>query len=197
MANKDETITADSFLSSYQVGALLQVNPRSVNKWVKEGRINAFRTPGGHRRIKASDVVTFLKAHDMPVPKSLEGATRARLLIVDDDPRQLAALQRALKPYSDRMEVQTVDNGIEALVQVGSYKPNLVLLDVVMNELDGLEVCRRLKAREETASIRVIMVTGQLTAEIQEQASAAGAAGCLEKPIKTEQLLEALEQRTA
>ena len=65
-----------------------------------------------------------------------------------------------------------------------------------MNELDGLEVCRRLKAREETASIRVIMVTGQLTAEIQEKAAAAGASGCLEKPIKTEQLLEALEQRT-
>ena len=58
-----------------------------------------------------------LKAHDMPVPKSLEGATRSRLLIVDDDPRQLAALQRALKPHADRMEVQTVDNGIEALVQ--------------------------------------------------------------------------------
>ena len=52
MANKDETITADSFLSSYQVGALLQVNPSSVNKWVKEGRINAFRTPAGTDGLK-------------------------------------------------------------------------------------------------------------------------------------------------
>src|SRR6476620_4737422 len=129
---KAQEIRADSLLTSYQVGALLQVNPSSVNKWVKDGRIPAFRTPGGHRRIRAGDLVAFLNEHKMPVPASLTQASRRRLLIVDDDQRQLESLQRALKPYADRVELQMVGNGVDALVQVGSFKPHLVVLDVYM-----------------------------------------------------------------
>ena len=55
-------ILPDSLLTSYQVGALLQVNPSSINKWVKDGRIPAFRTPGGHRRIRRLDVRVRLHA---------------------------------------------------------------------------------------------------------------------------------------
>ena len=83
---KAENIAPESLLTSYQVGSLLQVNPSSVNKWVKDGRIPAFRTPGGHRRIRAADLVLFLQEHSMPVPKILNNAAKKRLLIVDDDP---------------------------------------------------------------------------------------------------------------
>src|SRR3954468_12254120 len=97
---KSEDILPDSLLTSYQVGALLQVNPSSVNKWVKDGRIPAFRTPGGHRRIRAGDLGSFFNEHKMPTPTSLTQPSRRRLLIVADDARQLESLQRALKPYA-------------------------------------------------------------------------------------------------
>ena len=66
-------ITAETYLTSHEVGGMLQCNPSSVNKWVKEGKILAHRTPGGHRRIKAGNVVAFLKKFEMPVPAALEG----------------------------------------------------------------------------------------------------------------------------
>jgi len=69
----ERTITADTQLTSHEVGKMLQSNPSSINKWVKEGRIAAFRTPGGHRRMFAKDVVAFLKAHTMPIPHELHG----------------------------------------------------------------------------------------------------------------------------
>ena len=180
---KAQEIRADSLLTSYQVGALLQVNPSSVNKWVKDGRIPAFRTPGGHRRIRAIDLVSFLNEHKMPVPPSLQQASRRRLLIVDDDARVLEALQRLLKPYADRVELQTANNGVDALVQVGSFKPQMVLLDIYMPDMDGLEICRRLKSGAETQTIDIVVTSADLTPDNERQALAAGAKRCVRKPI--------------
>lgn len=191
-AVKTENIAPESLLTSYQVGSLLQVNPSSVNKWVKDGRIPAFRTPGGHRRIRAADLVLFLQEHSMPVPKSLNNAAKRRLLIVDDDPKQLSALKRLLKTYKERLEARYATNGIDALVQVGSFKPQVVLLDVYMAELDGIEVCRRLKDNPQTEGMKIIMVTGQVTPEIEKSALEAGASECINKPINLDALLQEL-----
>ena len=189
---KAEIIAPESLLTSYQVGSLLQVNPSSVNKWVKDGRIPAFRTPGGHRRIRAADLVSFLQEHSMPVPQSLHNAAKKRLLIVDDDPKQLSALKRLFKAYRERIEVRYASNGIDALVQVGAFQPQMVLLDVYMSELDGIEVCRRLKENPQTESMDVVIVTGQLTPEVEQSALEAGAHRCMQKPIDVEIVLQAM-----
>ncbi len=186
---RTEEISPDSLLTSYEVGSLLQVNPSSINKWVKDGRIPAFRTPGGHRRIRASDLVSFLTTHKMPIPRTLAGAAKRRLLIVDDDPKQLEAMRRLLKAQSDRVEVVLVDNGVDALVQIGALKPHVAVLDVFMPLVDGLEVCRRLKANPETAAIRIIVASGQMTPEVEKKAREAGADVCLAKPVNIDALL--------
>ena len=187
-----EKIDKEQLLTSSEVGALLQVNPSSVNKWVSQGRITAFRTPGGHRRIRAADLVAFLELHDMPIPDSLRSASRRRVLIVDDDRAQLKALERLLKPFEKQLHLMLVDNGIDALVQVGAQKPNLVILDVFMPELDGLEVCRRLKANVETKDIDVVVTSAQLTSAIKETALEAGAIRCMSKPLHLPDLVELL-----
>jgi excisionase family DNA binding protein len=189
----EQKIDADRLLTSHEVGALLQVNPSSINKWVNEGRLAAFRTPGGHRRIRAGDLVVFLDMHKMPVPRSLSSAAKRRMLVVDDDLPQLQAIQRLLKPHMDRVQVALVSNGIDALVQVGAFKPHLIVLDVFMPELDGLEVCRRLKANPDTREIDVIVTSGSFTPALEENAVSAGALRCLPKPIDIKLVLEDLK----
>ncbi len=189
----EQKIDADRLLTSHEVGALLQVNPSSINKWVNEGRLAAFRTPGGHRRIRAGDLVVFLDTHKMPVPRSLSSAAKRRMLVVDDDLPQLQAIQRLLKPHMDRVQVALVGNGIDALVQVGAFKPHLIVLDVFMPELDGLEVCRRLKANPDTREIDVIVTSGSFTPALEENAVSAGALRCLPKPIDIKLVLEDLK----
>ncbi len=192
MMTKPE-ILPDSLLTSYQVGALLQVNPSSINKWVKDGRIPAFRTPGGHRRIRAADLVAFLVHHKMPIPRPLAGASKRRLLIVDDDARQLEALGRLFKSNADRVEVTLVSNGVDALVQIGSLKPHVAVIDVVMPNVDGVEVCRRLKANPETAGIRIVLTTGQLSPDIEQRAKDAGADAITPKPLDVAVVLREVE----
>ena len=179
-------------MTSTEVGVLLQVNPSSVKNWVDEGRINAFRTPGGHRRIRATDLVSFLESHDMPVPSGLELATRRRILVVDDDAAQLRAYQRAFRSHEARVQLAVTESGIDALVLVGTFRPHLILLDVYMPGLDGLEVCRRLKANPTTRRIGVVIASGNLTDRLASDGLLAGAQRCLEKPVETAVLLEEL-----
>jgi excisionase family DNA binding protein len=183
-------IRPESLLTSYEAGALLQVNPSSINNWVRAGRIPAFRTPGGHLRIRADDLVQFCARHNMPIPIHLEAAARRRLLIADDDVKQLSALRRLLKPYKEPLEVAFAENGVEALVQIGSFKPHVVLLDVFMPDFGGLRVCRRLKESEQTKHIDILIATGRLDAEIEKRALRAGARRCVQKPVALNLLLE-------
>ena len=74
----EQNLHSERLLTSHEVGALLQVNPSSVKKWVNEGRIAAFRTPGGHRRIRVADLVDFLHRHAMPIPRPVTPATPPR-----------------------------------------------------------------------------------------------------------------------
>ena len=188
----EQDLDVERLLTSHEVGDLLQVNPSSVKKWVNEGRIQAFRTPGGHRRIRVADLVDFLQRHEMPIPRSLLGIGKRRLLIVDDDAMHLRALARRLKPYAARVDVELTQNGIDALVMVGSFKPHLVVLDVYMPELDGIEVCRRLKMKPETRHIGVIVTSAHLTRAVEDNALAAGALTCVPKPMDLKVLLEHL-----
>lgn len=180
---------SDNLLTSSEVGHLLQVNPSSVKKWVDDGLLVAFRTPGGHRRIRATDLVEFLVRHKMPIPTELSDAGRKRVLLVDDNAVQLSALSRSLKRHADRLEVVTVNNGIDALVLVGSFHPHFIVIDIFMPEIDGLEVCRRLKKRNETRDVQVVVVSGGLTPAIEKKALEAGAVRCLPKPIDVQSLL--------
>jgi excisionase family DNA binding protein len=187
-----ETITPDQLLTSTQVGNLLQVNPSSVKKWVNDGHIVAFRTPGGHRRIRAADLVVFLDHHKIPVPRLLSNAAKRRVIAVDDDSIQLKALGRAFKRYADKVELTMVENGIDALVEIGASRPHALLIDVYMPGIDGIEVCRRLKSNPATKDIAVIITSGRMTGELEQSARAAGARRVLRKPVDVATVLEEL-----
>ena len=179
----------ERLLTSHEVGVLLQVNPSSINKWVNEGRIPAFRTPGGHRRIKLADLLVFLNEHKMPVPAALEAVSKKRVLFVDDNGKHLDALKRLLKKHSSRVEAAFETNGIEALLKMGSFKPHVVVLDVYMPGFDGIEVCRKIKHSTEFKGVDVIICSGQLGSDVEKKALAAGAKTCLEKPLDIDALL--------
>lgn len=80
-------IDAERLLTSHEVATLLQCNPSSINKWIKAGRLAAFATPGGHRRIVARDLVLFLQAHGMPISALLPQPAAPAPKV---DPRQAA-----------------------------------------------------------------------------------------------------------
>jgi adenylate cyclase len=109
----------------------------------------------------------------------------ARILVVDDVPQNVRLLEAVLAPRG--YDVVTATGGDVALELVESAKPDIVLLDVMMPQLDGYEVCRRLRAREETAVLPVIMVTS--SGAEKTKAIQAGADDLIEKPFSHDELL--------
>jgi CheY-like chemotaxis protein len=104
-----------------------------------------------------------------------------RILVVDDQPINVQLLKRKLERGG--LLVSTANNGLEALEQVKTHKPDLILLDLMMPDMDGIEVCQRLQASSDTRSIPIIFVTARTTKESKLEGLAVGAVDYITKPI--------------
>jgi adenylate cyclase len=112
---------------------------------------------------------------------------KARILVVDDTPQNLKLLKRLLSVTG--YDVVTASSGAEALTLIAGDKPDLVLLDVVMPEMSGYQVCRAIRADPATALLPVVMVTSLDPAEERVKGIEVGADDFLSKPINQEELL--------
>ncbi len=123
-------------------------------------------------------------------PDSLTATTtarRERILLVDDQPSNLAVLTAALEPAG--YEILAAPNGAAALKVARKAQPDLVLLDILMPDLDGLETCRRLKADESTRDIPVIFITARNEMSSIVEGFNAGGVDYVVKPFETEIVL--------
>jgi two-component system response regulator MprA len=110
--------------------------------------------------------------------------TRPRILVVDDDPRIASSLRRAL--LYEGYEVETAADGVEGLARARELPPDLVILDVMMPGLDGIEVCRRLRAEGEVA---ILMLTARDATSARVAGLDSGADDYLVKPFAYEELM--------
>jgi excisionase family DNA binding protein len=179
----------DQLYTTHDISRLLQVDPSTISKWIDRGILVAFRTPGGHRRVRSADLRTFLIAHEMPVPDEL-GSGVVRLLIVDDEKPVIDGLKRSFKPFAAQVEVTATNSGVEAVLMVAEQKPHGLLIDLNMPEIDGLEVCRRIRQRKSLEGVRLITMTSRHNADMVEQSLKAGAVACLQKPVHAEEVLD-------
>lgn len=183
-----------SVFTTFEAAKICHVSPLSIINWVNAGRLAAFRTPGGHRRIRRDDLVRFMRENGMPLPEELrEGSGRPRVLVVDDEPaiRDVIAEHLTLraKPY----EVMTAANGFEAGRMVATWRPDVVLLDLRMPGLDGFQVCRTIKADPETSSTVVLAMTGYYTPETEARILECGALRCFAKPVEPSALASVID----
>jgi CheY-like chemotaxis protein len=119
---------------------------------------------------------------------------KKKILIIDDEPPILLVSKRRLE--ANNYEVITAADGKEGIEKAVSFKPDLILLDLVMPELNGYEVCRRLKACEETKEIPIIIFTASspFPEDFGNKATALGAVGYLTKPFESDDLLSTIEK---
>lgn len=108
--------------------------------------------------------------------------------MVDDDRMQLRAIERVLRDQH-QVELTLADNAIDAMIAVGSIKPDLIVMDIIMPGLDGIEACRRIKGNPGTRDVQVILASAMLTPELERAARHAGAKRTISKPIDLAELL--------
>jgi len=153
--------------TTFEVGRLCRVYHTTVINWINKGQLKAYATPGRHRRIERDDLIGFMKQFNIRIPKELGGG-KPGVMIVDDDKHILRLLKRAFESAFHAVDLRLMENGIEALVSVGKDIPDLIVLDVVMPGMDGIEVCKVLRSRPETKIIKIIAITGERLSDEQE-----------------------------
>jgi excisionase family DNA binding protein len=170
--------------TTYEVAQYCKVTITTVVNWIKDGSLVAYKTKGGHRRIKRADFEEFLHKHNMPV------SFQQKILVVDDDYSIQSGLKKLFE--SEGYEVEVASNGFEAGIMVKDFYPSVVILDLIMPEFDGFAVCELIKKHKELKYIKVIVLTGFPSQENIAKAKKVGADKCFAKPIENNQILEAV-----
>lgn len=181
-----------------QASQYCRVSPQTIVNWINAGKLKAYKTAGGHRRIQKTDLDQFLEEHNMPAfdlstEHKEEAAMRKRILVVDDDEVIVETITTALEEDENKYEVVSAKDGFEAGIQVSYYKPDLLILDIMMPDIDGYEVCRRIKTSELTKGTKVIVLSGYLDDESYRKMREYGADRCFSKPLPLDQLKEEIE----
>lgn len=183
----------EKIYTTYQIGKFCQVNIRTVIRWIETGKLKAYSTPGGHRRVKWSDLITFLTQNRMPIPQELEEAKRKKILVVDDDLDFLDIVTKILQGVPDA-ELRTTSSGFDAGVLVAEWLPDLILLDFVMPDLDGFEVTRKIKSNPRLKKIPIIAVTSITDPEELEKVKNSGVDTLATKPIESTSFLKKVDR---
>lgn len=172
--------------TTFEAAKICHVTHHSIKNWIKQGLIKASRTPGGHYRILEDDLDRFREKYDM-FPRE-KGPSQRRVMIVDDDPDALALMENILT--DDGFELVKVSNATEVGLKAAQMGPDLILLDFLMPEINGFEVCKALRDNELTRSIPIMAVTCLTKEQDIERIFACGADEYLAKPFRVDHMLE-------
>ncbi len=165
------------------------VSPQTIINWVESGYIEAYKTVGGHRRIKKKNLETFMEEQGIPIPeKDDQQDKRIKILVVDDDPIIVETIVLAFEEDEFDYEVISASDGFEAGLQVEHFKPDLLILDIMMPDIKGYEVCKRVKSNPETKDTRIIVLSAYLDEEKFKKMKDYGADACYSKPLPLPQL---------
>lgn len=174
-------------LSIPQAARVCSLSRVTLWKYVKSGDLKSSLTPGGHFRIHQSDLKAFMKRKKI-YPFGKYEPEKKKILLVDDDPKTQKVLTAMLAHHGFLTEV--AGNGFEAGIKVMSFKPDLIVLDLIMPQMDGFEVCKRIKDDPDTSHIKILAITGYDSPENRDRIMKLGADGYLPKPIFMETLLQ-------
>jgi excisionase family DNA binding protein len=178
----------ENIFTVFEASKYCQVSSKTIINWIDAGHIEAYRTVGGHRRIKRNDLEAFMRKQGIPIPEEQPVTERRRILIVDDDPIIVETLVQALEEDEHDYEIISASDGFEAGLQVNHFKPHLLILDIMMPDIKGFEVCKRIKSEESSKSTKIIVLSAYLDEEKFKKMKENGADLCFSKPLPLPQL---------
>jgi len=140
--------------TTFEVAKLCNANITSIKNWIEDGKIRAFRTPGGHYRIQRAVLRDFFNRYGMPNP--FEERNQKRVLILCSDPATVELVRRSI---GRNHNVEGTDDPLEAALLLGEHRPECFVLDLVMSGFDGLGFVKTIRANHNFNQVRIVAYT--------------------------------------
>lgn len=160
------------FLTTGAAAQALGISLRTAQLWVESGQLEAWKTEGGHRRITRSSVQRLLK-ENLPIQSTETSEAmaspspeRIRVLIVESDSIVLKLYKTMISSWNMPVDVITAGNGIDGLIRIGKDSPDLMITDLAMRGLDGIELLRNLATSSLREGLEIVVISGLERAEI-------------------------------
>jgi excisionase family DNA binding protein len=171
-----------------EAAKICKVSQQTIIRCFDNGQLKGFRVPGSRfRRIPRDQLYSFMR--DNGIPTDALDSGKRKVLIVDDD-EELVELLTDVLERDGRFEVRSVNNGFDAGMMVKEYTPDLIVLDVMLPDINGREVCQRVRSEKSMDDIRIICISGMVEEDKIHELRTAGANDFLHKPFEVEVLLE-------
>ncbi|GMU32843.1 MAG: hypothetical protein AMXMBFR20_07150 [Planctomycetia bacterium] len=184
-----------SVFTTGEVAEICKISQQTVIRCFDSGRLKGFRVPGSKfRRVPRAELIRFMKTNEIPI-ENLDSGKR-RVLIVDDDPAIVDMLVDIIG-RDGRFEVKAASNGFDAGALTKEFRPDVVLLDFMLPDINGNVVCQRIKSDPELAHTKIIIVSGAVAPAEIDTLKAAGADEFIQKPFDIARLIESIADLVA
>jgi len=185
-------MAAKTVFTTGEAAKICKVSQQTIIRCFDSGQLKGFRVPGSRfRRIPRAQLYVFMRDNGIPTD-ALESGKRKVLLVDDDD--ELVELIRDVLEKDGRFEVKSVNNGFDAGMMVREYHPDLIVLDVMLPDINGKEVCQRVRSDKELDAVRIICISGMVEEDKVGELRAAGADDFMHKPFEVEKLIDRMCQ---
>ncbi len=171
-----------------EAAKICKVSQQTIIRCFDNGQLKGFRVPGSRfRRIPREALYRFMKDNGIPTD-ALESGKR-KVLLVDDD-TELVELMTKVLEEDGRFEVRVAGNGFDAGMMVKEYQPDLIVLDVMLPDINGKEVCQRVRADPSLEDVRILCISGMIEDDKIQELKLSGADDFLHKPFDIEELID-------
>ncbi len=170
-----------------EAAEICRVSQQTIIRCFDSGRLEGFRVPGSRfRRIPRQSLVKFMRENKIPLD-AIESGKR-KILIVDDDVEIVELLVDVLE-RDGRFETKTASSGYEAGIVTQQFRPELILLDYMLPDVNGNVVCQTIKRNPEFENIKIIIVSGVVKQDEISQLLKSGAEDFIRKPFDIAELI--------
>jgi excisionase family DNA binding protein len=171
-----------------EAAKICKVSQQTIIRCFDNGQLKGFRVPGSRfRRIPREALYRFMKDNGIPTD-ALESGKR-KVLLVDDD-AELVELMTKVLEEDGRFEVRVAANGFDAGMMVKEYRPDLIVLDVMLPDINGKEVCHRVRSDPSLEDVRILCISGMVEEDKVQELKLSGADDFLHKPFDIEELID-------
>ena len=184
-----------SVYTTGEVASICKVSQQTVIRCFDNGKLKGFRVPGSRfRRIPRDSLMRFMKEHEIPLDHLDTG--KKKVLVVDDDPAITDMLVELLE-RDGRFEVQTASTGYDAGLLTERLRPDIMILDYMLPDVNGNVVCQRVRSNPGLEQMKIIIVSGVVNREEIEDLLASGADEFIKKPFDIDHLIRQMAELVA
>lgn len=164
-----------------EVAQICKVSQQTVIRCFDNGRLQGFRVPGSKfRRIPRESLIAFMKNNQIPMDHLETG--RKRVLVVDDD-EAIVDMFSDLLERDGRFDIRTASSGYDAGILTEQFRPDVVLLDFKLPDINGNVVCRTIRSNPAYKHMQIIIISGVADPDEVTELRSAGADDFIRKPF--------------